>query len=75
MTASLLAHEEQFGLNPEGADIRSQNVLTFMAFRFMRFGDAALQEEGQSQSGQSCHFQAVSALDDCGNCCCLFGVA
>ena len=31
MTASLLAHEEQFGLNSEGADIHSQNVLIFIS--------------------------------------------
>jgi len=31
--ASLLAREEQFGLNSEGADICLQNVLTFMTFR------------------------------------------
>ena len=30
--ASFLADEEQFGLNSDGADMRSQNVLTFMAF-------------------------------------------
>ena len=34
MIASLLPHEERFRLSSEGADIRSQKVPTFMAFRF-----------------------------------------
>ena len=37
VTASLLAHEEWFRLSSEGADIRSKNVPTFTAFRFLRF--------------------------------------
>ena len=36
MITSLLPPEARFRLNSEGADIRSQNVLTFMAFRVMR---------------------------------------
>ena len=39
------------------------------------FCDAVLQEEGQRQSAWGCQFQVVSVLDDCGNCCCLFGIA
>jgi len=79
LIASFLAHEEQFGLNSEGADIRSQNVLTFHGISIssmisMRIHEA-LQEEGQRQSGWACRFQAVSVLDDRGNCCGLFGVA
>ena len=50
MTASLLAHEEWFRLSSEGADIRSQKVLTFMAFRFryMIFGMRHCKKRGHA---------------------------
>ena len=49
--ASLLPQEDRFRLSSEGADICSCNVLTFIAFRFMRFLRCAIADGGARSIG------------------------
>ena len=58
MIASLLAHEKRFGLNSEGADIRSQNVL--LAMRYCRRRRSNVNLDGVASSKRSLFWMIVA---------------